>query len=587
MLNDCSFGLHLLSPVPQHGLEQQEAICSFHNACPEPCFDACALKTIVQNGVITAVEGDCQSSYTNGKICMRGHQSFLPVYSPDRIKYPMLQVGRCSDNWRRISWDEAMELVAEKILELSAVDDSLLSLGFIQPQAAMGNGRKMPLNLMHSLGYFTQFVYTSQMPSAITAQYMGLGGAKSNDPEDLCESGFIVLWGANPADSASHSMQFIKQAQKNGATVVCIDPRYTETAKHADIYWKITPGGDKALALLLARSIIDQDLYDRDFVKKNCLGFTDFREAVAKIEQLQAGLDCGIPMAQINQVAHLFASNKPATIWIGNGFGNSGLDVETIRCIDALVALTGNFGRVGGGSRYAHQQTAHEDFHSFSIKVPEAARPYTLNKAEQELFPILDQHGASVLHGNRPAIAQKFAREVLTLQEPELRMVWIDHCDPFSQTFDRQRTIRARDKLDLIVVVDSFFSESVRNADLVLPATTFFEEYGTTSSYWNYWININEQAVQPMHEAKSHLEIAALLSKTMNKKCEGSCTFPGPASALEHARERMRLLTEKHGAVFSAPFKINAPTPWSDYKFDTPSGCFEFCANPGSGLATS
>ncbi len=118
------------------------------------------------------------------------------------------------------------------------------------------------------------------------------------------------------------------------------------------------------------------------------------------------------------------------------------------------------------------------------------------------------------------------AKGILEANEPPVRMLWVACKNPFAQDFDRSKMEKAFEKLEMVVCADQFFNETVQHADIVLPVTTAFEEWNVDASYWHYWLSINQPAIKPMYEAKCDLEIAVLLSRTINKLEPGSCTFP-------------------------------------------------------------
>ncbi|GAB7264804.1 hypothetical protein DZJ_13540 [Dickeya ananatis] len=201
----------------------------FRNSCPRNCYDTCSLKTYVKDGVIAYIDGAKESTFTHGMPCLKGLTYPRRVYSPDRIKYPMIQDGRGSGKWRRISWDEAMERIANKILEIKKKDGSLLGLALTKYSGNLGILNYGVEGMMSSLGYTTRFVGTPCWPAGIDAQSYDMGDMWCNDPEDLAKSKYIIVWGANPAWCSLHSMKYLYQARERGAKVVVIDPILTQT----------------------------------------------------------------------------------------------------------------------------------------------------------------------------------------------------------------------------------------------------------------------------------------------------------------------------------------------------------------------
>ena len=226
----------------------------FRNACPRNCYDTCSIKTYVKDGVIQFIEGAPESTFTDGGLCVKGYTYTRRPYSPDRIKYPMVQDGRRSGKWRRVSWDEAMEMIAKKIMELKEKDGSLLGLGMTKYSGNFGITNYGVEGLMSSLGYTTRFVGTPCWPAGIDAQNYDMGNMWCNDPEDMVKSKYIIVWGANPAWCSVHSMKYILEAQRRGAKVVVVDPVFTQTAAKSDVFWQPKTSSDGALALGMAKT---------------------------------------------------------------------------------------------------------------------------------------------------------------------------------------------------------------------------------------------------------------------------------------------------------------------------------------------
>ena len=160
----------------------------FRNACPRNCYDTCSIKTYVKDGIVQFVEGAPESTFTHGALCVKGYSYPRRVYSPDRIKYPMIQEGRGSGNWRRISWDEAMDRISDKILELKKKDGNLLGLGLTKYSGNFGITNYGVEGMMSSLGYTSRFVGTPCWPAGIDAQNYDFGDMWCNDPEDLVKA---------------------------------------------------------------------------------------------------------------------------------------------------------------------------------------------------------------------------------------------------------------------------------------------------------------------------------------------------------------------------------------------------------------
>ena len=555
---------------------------TFRNACPRNCYDTCGMVTYVKDGVAQFVEGAPESTFTNGGLCVKGHSYIRQQYSPDRIKYPMAQQGRGSGNWKRISWEEALTRISEKLIEINEKDGSMLGLALTKYSGNFGITNYGVEGMFSSLGYTTRMVGTPCWPAGIDAQNYDMGNMWCNDPEDMVNARYIILWGVNPAWCSVHSMKYIYGAKKRGAKVLCIDPVLTQTAAKADEYWQTKTSEDGALALGMARHILDKGLVDQDWVAKNSVGFNEFADYLRKEVTVEwAAQKSGVPADRIARVAEEFATNNPATIWIGYGMQRHVNGGASVRAIDALVAMTGNVGRIGGGARYGHLMTWGFNYHAMVQQTPKGAKGYLGPAAKGEFDFTKDKKGPS--YSNRTFNINKTARELLNASDPPVRVLWVSCKNPLSQDFDRNQMVKAFKKMEMVVVVDQFFNQTVEQADIVLPVTTQFEEWTVNVSYWHYWISINEQSVKPLHEAKSNIEIAAALSKKMNELKPGSCSFPTDIDT------KGWMTKEFNKGVYSL-FGLNAwedlkkgthkaknnLLPWADGKFATPSGKYEF-----------
>lgn len=554
----------------------------YRNACPRNCYDTCSLKTWVKDEVITFVEGAPESTFTHGTPCVKGLSYPRRVYSPDRIKYPMVQDVRGSGNWRRISWDEAMQRIATKMLEIKKKDGSMLGLAMTKYSGKFGVLNYAVEGMMSSLGYTTRFAGTPCWPAGIDAQNYDMGDMWCNDPEDFVKAKYIIIWGANPAWCSMHTMKYIYQAREKGAKVVVIDPLLTQTAAKADLYLRVRPGSDGALALGMARHLVDKGLVDQDFVNNYSHGYPEFEAYLRNSVTVEwASEICGLSADVIRQLAEEFTAVNPATVWIGYGMQRHVNGGANVRAIDAFVAMTGNIGIEGGGARYGHLHTWGFNYNAMMQKPPVGSIGMPGAAGTTSEF---GSAGEVAQYSDRSLNINQTAKGILEANEPPVRMLWVACKNPFAQDFDRSKMEKAFEKLEMVVCADQFFNETVQHADIVLPVTTAFEEWNVDASYWHYWLSINQPAIKPMYEAKCDLEIAVLLSRTINKLEPGSCTFP---QEFNHKRWLDQEFNDGMAKMFGisswddlldGPKKAILPSSaaWYDRKFKTPSGKFEF-----------
>ncbi|GAV22686.1 molybdopterin-containing oxidoreductase family protein [Carboxydothermus pertinax] len=542
--------------------EDAEKVETFLNACPRNCYDTCSIISTVKDGVLVKVEGNPNNTFTRGRLCAKGYSYTRMVYSPDRIKYPMRQKGRGSGKWERISWDEAFTEIAKTILRIKKEYGSTLPICLNKYSGNFDILHYGIEGLMSSIGYTTRALGTPCWPAGIDAQTFDFGTIYNNDPEDLVNSKYLILWGVNPAWCSVHSMYFVEEAQRRGCKIVVIDPLLTQTASKADLYIQIKPSTDGALALGMARYILDNGLYDEEWLAKNAIGYQEFFTYLKTDITLDwASEKTGVPRQVIETLAHEYATTKPANIWIGYGMQRHTNGGQNVRAIDALAAMTGNIGKSGGGAQYAQLETWGFNYHAMLQKPP------------------ADSSG----DGDRYININNFGAEVLAAKNPPIKMLWIACRNPLTQDPETSVVKKAFEAMDLVVTCDLFMTPTVAMSDIVLPVTTPFEAPGVNVSYWHYWLALNQQAIKPMYEAKHDLHIAMGLSQKLNELEPGSCTFPTAGDLEEWVGKEFN--SKLYGQFGISDWKELKKGPvkakqgliaWQDGKFRTPSGKYEF-----------
>ena len=558
------FSFRLLQPEETAQAANSAEVKTIRNVCPRNCYDTCSMLSYVEDGVLKKVEGDPKNTYTNGKLCLKGYTYTRRVYSPDRIKYPMKQSPRGSGNWTRISWDEAMDTIAKKILDIKQKYGSTLPIALNKYSGNLGIVHYGIEGTFSSIGYTTRAVGTPCWPAGIDAQTYDFGTLYSNDPEDFVNSKYIIIWGQNAAWTSIHSLPFINKAREKGAKLVVIDPILTSTASKADLYLQINPSTDGALALGMAKYILDQNLVDWEYVKANTVGFDEWADYVGKEITLEwAAEKTGIPQDNIIELAHEYASTKTASLWIGYGLQRHTNGGQNVRIIDALAVMTGNVGKSGGGANYGHLETWGENYFAMSQTAPEGSKGFV---------------GADGKEGDRAVNMNNFAHDIMALTDLPVKMLWVAGRNPGQQDPDASATEKMFNAMELVVTVDSFFNKSVQMSDIVLPATTHFEDWDINASYWHYWVGINQQAINPMYESKTDIQIAQLLSQKLNALEPGSCTFPTSGTPEEWVAKEFNpallklLQISDYKELLDSPRKAQlTPASWSDGTFRTPS----------------
>lgn len=531
------------------------------HVCPRNCYSTCAMIGYSVNGRLVKISGDKAHDYTKGKLCPKGYNYLSYVYHPERLKFPMRQIKRGSGEWTRISWDEAIHFICEKILELHDRYHSSLSLALNKYSGNFGMMHNSVEGFFNSLGQTSRAVGSPCWASGLDAFIYDYGDYRNSDPKQFMHADVIFLWGANPVWTSIHSIRYIYEAKAHGATIVTIDPVYTATAKKSDIYVQMAPGADGAFALALAKYLLQKKCVDFDFISKHTKGFEQFLSYLDTLEMDVLLKECGQTYEIIVQLAKLFMNGNHVLSWVGFGFQRNLNGGQNLRAIDALMAMTGNIGKRGTGVQYAQQCSwnfSREILHTY-------------------------QEGYDETNAIRSIHMNDFANALQNIKDPPIKLLWISCRNLLAQNPDQKQLRKTLEELELIVTVDQFMTPTAQLSDIVLPTTTNFEEWDIVPSYWHHWISINEPAIAPYYESKSDLEISCLLAKHLNTLRPGFSTFPYQKTVEkfiedEFTEEIYRLLHIQHWKeLLNGPKRMNFPAvAWSDYKFATPSGKFEF-----------
>lgn len=584
----------------------------FRHLCPRNCFSTCAIISTVENGRLVRVEGDPEHGFTRGRLCAKGYAYPQLVYSRRRITVPMRQYPRGSGHWHRLSWEEALATVAAKILELKGRYGSLLPVCLNKQSGNLGYLHYAVNGMFNAMGYITQAKGSSCWSAGLDARVLDLGADRQPDPEDMALARSIVLWGVNPAWTAVHQMHFITKAREGGATLVVIDPLLTSTAAQADCWVQVRPAEDGALALGVARYLLEQGWQDEDFLREHVQGWPQFRSYLEReVSVAWAAQKAGVAPETVAFLAKLLARDKPAVIWTGMGLQRHANGGQNIRAINALAALTGNLGQPGGGLYYASQQTWDLlKYYARDWPPPPGATGWVCSswggeRVEDGPGPVAGSGvrsggtvgggaghqaragEAGVAVGHRPVNTNDFARQVLACTDPPVKMLWLAGRNLASQDPQPASLEEAMAKLELVVLADHFLTPTARFADIFLPVTTPFEEWDVMLSYWHYWLGINQPAIAPVGESRSDLEIAMQLAAKMNELSPGSCTFPTCGSQEEWVAAgftpQIYALADirDYRELLDGPRKLAWPrVAWEGGKFATPSGKYELGSEP-------
>ncbi|MCJ0055761.1 molybdopterin-dependent oxidoreductase [Clostridioides difficile] len=327
-----------------------DIIKKLSHGCTLDCHDCCKFNVYTKGNNVVKIEGDKNHPYTKGFICKKGMAHLDRLNHKDRIKTPMLKVDGV---WKEISFDKAIEIMAEKLTYYKEKYTSKSVMHYDQ----YGSG-----SVLKYIGdiFFNFYGGVSRQKggpcwsAGMHAQKYDFGIAKSHAIEDMLNSKSIFVWGKNPAYTTIHTMQIIKKAKEKGIKIVVIDPIYTKTAQIADKYVQVNPGTDGALAIAMAKIIVEDKLYDEEYINSYVIGFEEYKKYLYSLELSFLIDECGVKENDIRELVDLY-TNKYSSINVGYGLQKYKNGGNTIRAIDALSAITGQIGFSGGGVNYANK----------------------------------------------------------------------------------------------------------------------------------------------------------------------------------------------------------------------------------------
>jgi anaerobic selenocysteine-containing dehydrogenase len=491
-----------------------------HAACPHDCPDACGVLITVEDGRATKIKGDPSHPVTRGFLCAKVAKYLDRVYSPDRVLYPMRRIsgkGLAADAgdagksaratqdqstqdpaapvWQRISWDEALDEICSRFRQIVAEfgSEAILPYSYGGTLGAL-NGASMDRRFFHRLG-------ASQLDRTICSA-AGEAGLKSvygaklgTEPEQFRHSKYIIAWAANIHGNNVHLWPFIEEARRSGAKLVVIDPYRTRTAACADWYLPINPGTDAALALGLMHVIIGEGLLDADYVSKYTIGFEQLREKVKDYPPKRVAQWTGIPEKDICKLAREYATTRPAVIRLNYGVQRSERGGMATRAVAMLPCITGSWKEVGGGLQMSLSGAF--DLNDHGLK-----RPDLMNTA---------------LGREARTINMVELGRVLNLQDdPPVKALFVYNSNPATVCPNHDEVIRGLQRTDLFTVVhEQFLTDTTDYADIVLPATTFFEHKDLQKAYGHYYLQVSQQAIAPLGECRSNVEVFRALAERM------------------------------------------------------------------------
>ena len=525
-------------------------------ACPHDCPDTCALITTVENGVAIRVQGNPNHRHTDGALCTKVSRYTERTYHPERILHPLKRVGpKGSGQFERIGWDEALDTIAAGLKAIAARN----------PEAILPYSYAGTMGQVQSEGMAARFfnqLGASQLERTICSSAGGealvntFGAKVGMKVEHFAEAKLILIWGSNSIGSNLHFWRLANQAKRDGARLVCIDPRRTETADKCHEHIALRPGTDAALALALMHQLITQDWLDHAYIAEHTLGWEALRERALEWPPERAAEVCGIPAQQIIDLARDYGTTKPAAIRLNYGMQRVRGGGNAVRAVACLPALVGAWRHWAGGMLLS--SSGH-----FPVQRAALHRPDLLAGRSPRLL-------------NMITVGNDLQRESSAEFGPKVEALIVYNSNPVAVAPESGQVVKGFAREDLFtVVLEHFQTDTADYADIILPATTQLEHWDVHAAYGHTDVLLNQPAIAPQGEARSNASIFRALAERMgfNDPCF-SDTDETLAKTAFGDTVSFDTLLEQGYATLPLP-----DAPFANGAFPTPTGRCEFASN--------
>jgi anaerobic selenocysteine-containing dehydrogenase len=490
-------------------MKKQQETTVFQSVCQE-CYMGDGVLVYVKNGKVVKIKGDPASPVTEGdNLCSKCRNVINgTLYNPDRLKYPLKRRGKKGeDKWERISWDQAIDEITDQIIRIHKLQGPLAFAASVD-----GWHYTLCCMLMRALGSpnLLKSMEHCEGPSRVMdLAVIGDICTQFGHGPDTKDSKCVVIWGQNPPETHLPQWRWIQEARKNGAILITVDPRNISVAKQADVWLQVRPGADCALALGMIKVIIEEDLYDKDFVHQWCHGFEELKAHVKNesLETIEA--ITWVPKKDIIKAARLYAGIKPASLVSGIGVMQGYGSTATGHAHSILVAITGNLDVQGGNllsgerkppgfySAYEFLKPSHPQ-HLLPVEIEEKRIGY----AE---FPLWSGVKAPI-----SACHNELTIKAMHTGKPYPIKALINHGTNLLTQFPEPKTVyKALNQLDLSIHFNYMMTPTAALADYVLPAAHWLErdEIPLIAGLWQPAIEARVQTVAPYGESRNEQQV--------------------------------------------------------------------------------
>ena len=465
-------------------------------ACPHDCPDTCALLTTVENGVAIKVSGNPEHRPTDGVLCNKVSRYTERTYHPGRVLQPLKRVGpKGMGRFEPVSWDDALQDIVSRLSAIAAREPQAILPYSYAGTMGLVQGDGMAARFFHKLGasLLDRTICSSAGGEALTQT---LGHKVGMKVEFFAESKLILIWGSNSITSNLHFWRLAQEAKRNGAKLVCIDPRRTETAEKCHEHLQLLPGTDAALALSLMHELIVNDWLDHEYIAQHTLGWEALRERALRWSPERAAATCGLAPEQIRSLARDYGKTQPAAIRLNYGMQRVRGGGNAVRAVACLPALTGAWRHRAGGALLSSSGTFPVD--RAAMQRPDllaGRRPRTIN---------MSTIGDDLLRAASPAFG------------PRIEALVVYNTNPVAVAPESSKVAAGFAREDLFtVVLEHFQTDTADYADYVLPATTQLEHWDVHLAYGHTDVLLNRPAIAPLGQAKPNSQVFRELAQRM------------------------------------------------------------------------
>ncbi len=518
------------------------------------------MTAVVEDGRVVKMGARADHPVTRGFLCVKTQYYPERLYSPLRVQYPQRRAGpKGSGQFERISWDAALALIAERFQAIIARYGAEAILPYSYA-GAMGklSYASMDRRFFHYMGA-SLLDRTICSTTGAEAYRTVMGTTMGTDPESFPDARLIVVWGTNPVSTNVHLMPFIHEARHRGARLVVVDPHRSKTAEQADLHLRITPGTDAALVLALIHVLVAEGLHDPAFLAAHTVGWEALAARAAAWPPERAAAITGLTAAQIRDFAHLYGTTQPSVIRLSYGMTRHTNGGGNTRAVVMLPAVVGAWGKPGGGALLSTSGT-------FGLDLAALERPDLLAR-----------------HPRRPRTINmiQLADALTDVQDPPVMGLLVYNSNPANVAPDQRRVLAGLAREDLFTVVhEQLLTDTARYADVLLPATTAFEQSDLYTAYGHLYLQMSRPAIAPIGEAVPNTELFRRLAAAMGytDPCFRDDDDRLMRQALDSAHPFMAGITlerlERENFVH-----LQTPTrpfvPFADGHYPTPSGKIE------------